>query len=357
MSTDHRPARWRELGKSFAVACLSLGLTFFLLELVSRWLVPASPPGTTYGRLVERNSLGLRDREFTLPKPSGTERILVLGDSFTWGVGLDPEETLPKRLESLVAAAGRPVEVVNAAEPGHNTVEELLRLEELAPVIEPDLVLLVYNLNDIEYRPELAPRRDGNEPPPEDAAVPVVEIDPGEDVTRYSRNAGLRGTILALERRSMLVRLLVPRVGNLLRRAGLLESAEFSWVEKIYQGFTEENPGWQESRRALGEIARYCRDARCGVLVAVYPLLVELEDYGGMRAHSAVTSFCRERGIDVVDLLEVFEHTPAASHWLNVADSHPDAEAHDAVARHLLPAVLAALPSPDETTPPPEITP
>lgn len=336
--------RLRELGRNLALAFISLGLLFLGLELVCRWLVPTSPPGTTYGRTVELNSQGLRDRDFAVPKPAGTERILVLGDSFTWGVGLDVRETIPKRLEALLAEGGRDVEVVNASEPGHNTVQELLRLQELGPLYQPDLVLLVYNLNDIEYLPDLA---DPKERAPEEDAVPVVEIDPGEDVTRFSRNAGLRGRLLALERRSVLVRILVPRVGMLLRRLGLLDSVEVSWVEKIYQGFTDENPGWRESRRALDSIAGYCREEGCGFVVAVYPLLVELKSYKGGVAHEAVTGFCRSRGIEAVDLLDVFEGTNTTSHWINFVDSHPNAAAHDAVARRLLPAVLAALPPGD----------
>ncbi len=340
-----RRRRLRDHGRNLALTFVSLAVTLLLLELVCRQLVPSSPPGTTYGRPVEVNAQGLRDRDFDVPKPAGTERILVLGDSFTWGVGLDVHETIPKRLESLLAEAGRRVEVVNAAEPGHNTVEELLRLEEMGPLYAPDLVLLIYNLNDVEYSPELAPRNGGEQPPPEDAAVPVVEIDPDEEITRYSRNAGLRGLVLELERRSVLVRLLVPRLGMLLRRIGLLDSVELSWVEKIYQGFTEENPGWSESRRALDGIAEYCREAGCAFLVAVYPLLVELESYQGGAAHAAIAGFCRERGIEVADLLEVFEGTRSTSHWINVIDSHPDADAHEAVARRLLSSVLGALPA------------
>jgi lysophospholipase L1-like esterase len=339
----HRPPkllRLRGQGRNLALGLASLAVTFLLFELVCRGLVPTSPPGTTYGRPVEFNAHGFRDRDFDLPKPAGTTRLFVLGDSFTWGVGLDARETIPKRLEGLFAETGRDIEVVNAAHPGYNTVEELLRLEEMGPLYEPDLVLVVYNLNDIEYIPELAP---GTVKPSEDEAAVVVEIDPGEKVTRYSRNAGLRGLVLAVERRSQLVSLLVPRVGMILRRLGFLDSAEFSWVEKIYQGFTEENPGWRESQRALGGIAEYCQAADCAVLVAIYPLLVELDDYQGGAAHAAITDFCTARGIEAVDLLDVFAGSSSTSHWINVADSHPDADAHEAVARRLLAPLLGAL--------------
>ena len=42
----------------------------------------------TWGHRVSDNSLGFREREFALPKPPGVCRVMVLGDSFTWGAGL-----------------------------------------------------------------------------------------------------------------------------------------------------------------------------------------------------------------------------------------------------------------------------
>jgi hypothetical protein len=39
----------------------------------------------TWGRLVENNRYGFRERNFKQPKPSDTYRVMVLGDSLTWG--------------------------------------------------------------------------------------------------------------------------------------------------------------------------------------------------------------------------------------------------------------------------------
>ena len=45
----------------------------------------------TWGHEVRNNRLGFREREFVVPKPANTCRIMVLGDSLTWGAGLAPE--------------------------------------------------------------------------------------------------------------------------------------------------------------------------------------------------------------------------------------------------------------------------
>ena len=316
---------WRKLAVNLGLAIASVVATFVVLEIALRIAMPEQPPGTTWGKAVARNSDGFRDREFQKPKPAGTQRVVVLGDSFTWGVGLDPEEALSKLLESdLERPPGRGrIEVVSAAIPGHNTVEESILLEEKGLSYEPDVVLVVYNLNDIEYLPLLDPDRASS-----DVAVEVVELDPGEDVTRFSRNRGFRGFVLALERRSAFVQFLVPRVGRVLRQAGLIDSPEFSWVEKIYQGFSDENPGWRESKRGLAEIVRLSGSAGADVVVAIYPLFANLESYEGHSAHREVAAYCRFLGVDVVDLLPFFAGTKTQSHWINFMDSHPNAAAH-----------------------------
>ena len=56
---------------------------------------------------VRTNSLGYRGDEIATPKPPGAFRILGLGDSVTWGVGVREEKTYLRVLENALNS-GRP---------------------------------------------------------------------------------------------------------------------------------------------------------------------------------------------------------------------------------------------------------
>jgi GDSL-like Lipase/Acylhydrolase family len=112
----------------------------------------------TYLESVHVNHLGLRGPD--LPAKTSEEfRILCLGDSTTFGQGVSEEETLPALLQADLAdagkAAGRQVRAVNGGLRGYATLHELALLEELGPAIRPDLVVLLWYVNDLE-RPDPA---------------------------------------------------------------------------------------------------------------------------------------------------------------------------------------------------------
>jgi len=321
--------------KNIILLIASLSICFLTAELILRILVPDSPPGTTYGKSVKMNTDGFRDRDFIIPKPANTYRILVLGDSFAWGVGLTLEETLSKQLEKrLIDAANKNIEVINASIPGMNTVEELLLLKEKGLKYDPDMILLIYNLNDIDFLPQLSSKNYD-----EKKIIPKTQVDPGEDITKAFKNKGMRGFINWFEVRSKFVSFLVPRVGSLLRQMGLTTSLEFSWVERIFQGYTDDNPGWLESKRALREIAEICRNRGIVFTAAIYPLLVELKSYKGKKPHETLHNYLNSIEVPYVDLLTVFEGKNGQSYWINYLDNHPNAEAHRLVVEKLLPSV------------------
>ena len=97
------------------------------------------------------NTLGLRDREFPIPKPAGTFRILMLGDSFTEGGGLENDETVAKVVEAGLrrGACGDAVDVVNAGHASYSPILEYLLLRDPGLRLQPDLVVLNFDMTDV----------------------------------------------------------------------------------------------------------------------------------------------------------------------------------------------------------------
>lgn len=101
---------------------------------------------------VKINQLGFRDhREYSLAKEPKTFRILVLGDSVTFGHGSVFEHTYPYLLEQQLRG-WRPAvdwQVWNLGVPGYNTRQEWAYLKEVAGFFAPDLVVVGFFPNDL----------------------------------------------------------------------------------------------------------------------------------------------------------------------------------------------------------------
>ncbi len=101
------------------------------------------------------NELGYRGRPCAIPKPKGTFRVLVLGDSVTFGVDLSAEERYTEKLESMLNG-NRPhesavsFEVVNISAGGWNTFNQRSWLEHRGPDFDPDMVILQFHVNDVD---------------------------------------------------------------------------------------------------------------------------------------------------------------------------------------------------------------
>jgi hypothetical protein len=93
---------------------------------------------------VRINEKGLRDSEHSYKRQNDIERILVLGDSFAWGYGVEESERFSQLLEETLG-----VEVINAGVSGYSTDQELLWYENEGIKYETDLVILVMAGNDV----------------------------------------------------------------------------------------------------------------------------------------------------------------------------------------------------------------
>jgi len=99
---------------------------------------------------VKTNNQGFRGDDFSSQKPSGSFRILTIGDSITDGFFVDNASMWQPAVQAKLAGQLRvPVEVINGARGGGSIDMELSRLRQFTPRLQPDLVILTFVTNDI----------------------------------------------------------------------------------------------------------------------------------------------------------------------------------------------------------------
>lgn len=97
------------------------------------------------------NSQGYRGPSRPFVKSRGTLRILLLGDSYTFGVGMPEGNTIAAQLEDLLEAfSSRRVEVLNFGFPGLNLEETFEQYDRFAARWEHDLILYLLFANDLD---------------------------------------------------------------------------------------------------------------------------------------------------------------------------------------------------------------
>jgi hypothetical protein len=112
------------------------------------WALRPNTDDFTVDKPAHVNSDGFRDREYEVEKPSGTKRIVCVGDSYTYGWGVDVEDSFPKKLESRLAKTSR-TEVLNLGLFGYNTRQARLTLEKTGLKYKPDLVIYSMYWDDL----------------------------------------------------------------------------------------------------------------------------------------------------------------------------------------------------------------
>ena len=97
------------------------------------------------------NELGFRDTHFNR---AADKKILLLGDSVSWGDGVeDVREVYPYLLEQrLNQEGGETYEVINSAVPGYSTFQQLRYLQLKGMDLNPDMIILQFCLNDVVER-------------------------------------------------------------------------------------------------------------------------------------------------------------------------------------------------------------
>jgi lysophospholipase L1-like esterase len=142
-----------------------------LMDDPARYLPYRLKPGSD-GMLFQShiviNSLGFRGPE--IPREKGTTyRIVVLGESTTFGITLDAQDRpWPELLEQMLQERlklERPVQVINAGVPGYNLDHNLFRFASDILPLHPDLVVSYHGINGFPMLNAALPSNLGPPPP------------------------------------------------------------------------------------------------------------------------------------------------------------------------------------------------
>jgi lysophospholipase L1-like esterase len=237
---------------------------------------------------VRTNRLGFRDAEFDERPREDELRVLAIGDSFTFGSGVQGEDTWPQQLERMLQLGElAPVQIINggfAAGHAPSTYAQWVATKGLS--LGPRLVIVGFCLNDMGGRvPMLAY-------PVERAGRPLLGVSKlGEFMHRQWR---LRAAIDAT-------------------------NADYEVVLSAFPG------PWQDTQRGLVVIQRACEQQGVHLVVAVFPMLSLLgPKYPYKGLHARANEFLEAQGIAHVDLYANFAGRDEHDLWADVTDQHPN---------------------------------
>ena len=249
------------------------------------------------GADVQINSLGLRNPEITTNKPPATYRIVVLGDSTTFGWGVHTEKAYPLLLEQSFnanppSAQWKNYEVINTGIGNYNTAQEVASLKDKWLALDPDMILIGWYINDAEPTP------------------------------RPSRNW--------IAYHSYGYVWLSSQFDGLLRNVGANKT-----YKEYYNGlYADEQPGWKKSQAAFAELAQICRSRNIPLKIVLIP---ELHTLSGNDEFKHIEDLIRGVGaannVEVINLMDAF---PASGDpkqfWASPEDAHPNDQANELMA-------------------------
>lgn len=318
-----RPSAFRRFAANTALCLGTLALLLGATEIAFRTVLldrfaqqPAKDRPPFF--LLPESSNDNRDFTYPVKKAPGTFRIVVVGDSFTFGGKCPFDDTFPKRLERMLKLNNehRPVEVLNWGVPGLSTRQEEYGVRHALKYFQPDLIVLQVTLNDPEIRP----------------------------LNKHLLSA-VPDWVEALDRHWVSAGFVAHRLWNTV--------AQKRYVQYYFSLFENEDTKTNFTTGA-SEIIQNARAAGVPLVAAIFPVFSHTvdESYPFRPLHNYIDSLFGTLGIPHVDLMSGYAGIPADRlAAIPGKDPHPNEIAHRIAAeqiyeflttQHLLPEDLVA---------------
>jgi lysophospholipase L1-like esterase len=274
--------------------------------------------GIYKGVVVRTDSHGLRGPDRPATAEPGALRIVIAGDSFAFGSGVDEADVYASRLGPMLDEAQPDWrhEVINAGVAGGNIENVMDRLEVAIDAYRPGLYVYGYTLNDIEGR--------GYELLEQDARTRA-----------WLTWSGAHPLLL--------VRFLT---WQLLTLGGPTSPDDEPYPRELRRNYLDNEAVIERLASGLDRFAALAeRNGVCGH-VLIHTHLTNLDaEHPFHPMYQRVAEMAAARGLGVTSTFAAFENRDPDSLWINALDSHPNALGHELLARALADDLLALPPA------------
>jgi lysophospholipase L1-like esterase len=242
---------------------------------------------------VRINSDGFRGKESLVAK-SGKTRIIFLGDSITFGWGVEEADTFANIIEAELNKI-RPTEVINFGTGNYNTGQEVNLFLQKGLKYKPDKVVVFYFINDVEETPKKSN---------------LVFLGHSRLMTFYWSRMHILAETLYPSRRYK------------------------DYYANLYR---EDRAGLIKAKDAFLQLRDVCRENNIKLQVVLIPELHNLKDYPFKREHNIILDFLKDNHIESMDLTPYFSvYENPMELWVAYDDAHPNKKAHILIAKYAL---------------------
>lgn len=272
-----------------------------------------------------RNIFGLRDQDYPPLKSPNVKRILILGDSFTYGNGVNDDsaifpEILERQLNAEFLDQDRKIEILNGGLDGSFTRDWVNLLLKVKDSFKPDVILIVFFL------------RDG-----------TMTSSIGSFFNPIRKEIKLRDKRSFLYQHTYLFRLIQGYLDR------LYLSKKYSMaLHESYLGNPTQTKEWKNARNNILRIKDIAEKDHAIVGLVIFPMLVELNhNYPFRDICECIIKFGTKYRIPTISLLSAFMWKSAPDLWVSSYNQHPNELAHLIAANSILPFLRELLISSD----------
>ena len=259
-------------------------------------------------------------------------RIMVIGDSYIHGGGIEFKNNFSQQLKKLVLSSDNlnynNIWVLDVSKSSSNNLDNNKTFFQFAQTFKPNIVILGYNINDIE----------GNLDKKVDSLSKIVDFK--KKRTSSNQSITITKRIYNFVHNSHFLQYTLHNIHKKLNTYGII--IPYSRFDNLMKSYKRNEENWRKSKILLNEIIDNTNQS--GIQLIVYKLpQTNLLDYPQLFSganESIELYFKNNKKIIYLDGSEALVGEKSKEYILSKYDGHPNEKAHKKMAEHVFDTII-----------------